>query len=86
MCTCEQTTVTETDKCNTSSTLLPTISDGSLGAWDAAGVIAVVVDLQHERRRNNTEKLKTCSESPVTSPSRNKLRGHVQPSGASLNS
>jgi hypothetical protein len=27
-----------------SSTHLPTISDGSLGAWDAAGVIAFVVD------------------------------------------
>ena len=32
-----------TDKCSTSSTLLPTISDGSLGAWEAAGVIAVEV-------------------------------------------
>jgi hypothetical protein len=36
--------------------ILPIISDGSLGAWDAAGVIDVVVGLHKENLKNQFKK------------------------------
>jgi hypothetical protein len=53
-----QLAVIQIDKCSTSSTLLPTISDGSLGAWDAAGVIDVVVVGLHKENEKYQFRIK----------------------------